>query len=74
MLMSNANRRTGAPRIPSHRIYHLVDIDDISAPPQIIECANEQDAITKAACVAIRRAVELWDGERLVARFPGDKW
>jgi hypothetical protein len=60
--------------MPHYRIYRLADIYHISTPPQIIECANEKDAITKAACVAIRRAVELWDGERLVARFPRDEW
>jgi hypothetical protein len=59
--------------MPHHRIYHLVDLDDISAPPQIIVCASDQEAISNAACAAISRAVELWDGERLVARFVEDE-
>jgi hypothetical protein len=61
--------------MPHYRIYHLVDIDDISTPPQIIECASDQEAISNAACAAIGgRAVELWHGGRLVARFAEDEW
>ena len=42
----------------------------ISTPPEIVECADEQEAIGKAAQAANGKAVELWEGARLIVRFP----
>jgi hypothetical protein len=56
----------------SYRIYHLGDGDHISTPPVIIESADEQEAIGRAAQAANCKAVELWDGARLIVRFPSD--
>ena len=33
-------------------------------------CADEQEAIGKAAQAANGKAVELWEGARLIVRFP----
>jgi hypothetical protein len=38
-----------------------------------VECADEQEAIGKALQAANGKAVELWDGARLIARFPEDQ-
>ena len=65
-----ANR---TPSMPYYRIYHLGNGDHISTPPIIVECADEQEAIGKALQAANGKAVELWDGARLIARFPEDQ-
>ena len=39
----------------------------------VIECADEQEAIGKAAQAANGKVVELWDGKRLIVRFPKDQ-
>jgi hypothetical protein len=56
--------------MPFYRIYQLDDGGHISAPPATVECADEQDAISKAAQVANGKAVELWEGARFIVRFP----
>jgi hypothetical protein len=56
--------------MPSYRIYLLDDDDHISRPPDILECADEQEAIGKAAPQATSgKAVELWEGARLIVRI-----
>ena len=42
-------------------------------PPHVIECADEQEAIGKAAQAANGKVVELWDGRRFIVRFPKDE-
>ena len=39
----------------------------------MIECADEKEAIGKAAQAANGKVVELWDGKRLIVRFPKDE-
>ena len=56
--------------MPHYRIYHVVEGGHISTPPEIVECADEQEAIGKAAQAANGKAVELWEGARLIVRFP----
>jgi hypothetical protein len=41
-------------------------------PPDVVECADDQEAIGKAAQAANGKAVELWNGPRLIVRFPRD--
>jgi hypothetical protein len=59
--------------MPAYRIYVLTTDGHIAGPPQVIERENEQEAIGKAAQLANGKAVELWEGARLIARFPGDE-
>jgi hypothetical protein len=56
-----------------YRIYHVVKGGHISAPPEIIECTDDQEAIGKAAKAANGKAVELWEGARFIVRFPSDE-
>ena len=56
--------------MPCYRFYELDDGGHISTPPALVECADEQDAIRKAAEAANGKAVELWEGARFIARFP----
>ena len=60
--------------MPHYRIYVVADDGHISGPPHVIECADEQEAIGKAAAQAANgKVVELWDGTRLIVRLPKDE-
>jgi hypothetical protein len=73
MLFYRDKRRTGLPIMPIYRIYHLADGSHIPTPPDVIDCADEQEAIGKAAQAANGKAVELWEGARFIVRFPSDE-
>jgi hypothetical protein len=73
MLFYRDKRRTGLPIMPIYRIYHLADGSHIATPPDVIDCADEQEAIGKAAQAANGKAVELWEGARFIVRFPSDE-
>ncbi len=49
-----------------YRVYHLDDKGHIAAPPEIIEGADDKEAAEKAQQFIDDRAIELWDGDRLV--------
>ena len=59
---------------PPCRIIASVTTADghVTAPATVIECADDQEAIGKAAQLVDGRAVELWAGARLIMRFPSD--
>jgi hypothetical protein len=59
--------------MPFYRIYQLDEGGHISTPPEIVECADERDAISKAAQATNGKAVELWQGARFIVRFPRDE-
>jgi hypothetical protein len=59
--------------LPYYRLYQIGLDGHISIPPEVLECSDEQEAISKAAQLADGKAAELWAGERLVVRFPRDK-
>jgi hypothetical protein len=59
--------------MPHYRVYFVADDGHISGPPHVIECADEQEAIGKAAQAANGKVVELWDGKRFIVRFPKDE-
>jgi hypothetical protein len=56
--------------VPHYRIYSVDPEGHISAPPEIVVCADDQAAIQKAEQAVNGKGVELWEGERCVARFP----
>jgi hypothetical protein len=62
----------GAPTVPHYRIHHIGRDGHHSTPADIVECADEQEAIGKSAQAANGKAVELWQGSRLIVRFPQD--
>jgi hypothetical protein len=58
--------------MPHYRVYFITDDGHIAGPPHV-ECADEQEAIGKAAQAANGKIVELWSGPRLIVRFPKDE-
>ncbi len=62
--------------MPSYRIY-TVGSDTSLIAGQDIECADEEEAIKKAAQAAKDGDIELWDRARCVVRLlpaPSPKW
>jgi hypothetical protein len=55
-----------------YRVYKTTNDGHILGPALVRECEDEQAAIRKAARAANGCAAELWEGARLIARFPGD--
>jgi hypothetical protein len=51
-----------------YRIY-FVGSDGLFSGAQFLECADDQEAIQKARQLVDGHDVELWNGERFVARF-----
>jgi hypothetical protein len=56
--------------VQSYRIYSLGSDGKIAGPAEVVECADEQEAIDKASHAVNGEAVELWKGARLIAYFP----
>jgi hypothetical protein len=71
IVLTSENQLMGKP-VPHYRIYSVDPEGHISAPPEVVACADDQAAIQKAEQAVIGKGVELWEGERLVARFPGN--
>jgi hypothetical protein len=58
--------------MPHYRLYVTTADGHVTAPATVIECADDQEAIGKAAQLVDGQAVELWAGARLIMRFPSD--
>jgi hypothetical protein len=56
--------------MPNYRIYAFSHDGHIAAPATIVDCVDDQEAIVKAGQALNGKDVELWEGRRLVARFP----
>jgi hypothetical protein len=52
-----------------YRIYTFRDDGHFSCV-QRIECADEREAVQKARQLVNRQDGELWESDRLIARFP----
>jgi len=53
-----------------YRIFFLDPDARITRPPQIIVCADDQEAIQKANQFIDGRDIELWEKARFIVRFP----
>ena len=56
----------------AYRAYFVGKDGDYQGPPRIIECTNDQDAITEAARLATSLAIELWNRQRLIGCFSAE--
>jgi hypothetical protein len=52
--------------VPAYRIYFLDKAGHITGPPNIVECADDQEATQKAKQFVDGHDVEVWDGPRFV--------
>jgi hypothetical protein len=56
-----------------YRIYVTTPDGHVTAPPTVIECSDDQEAIGRAAGLGNGKSVELWEGARCIVRFPSDE-
>jgi hypothetical protein len=64
---------TTATAMAHYRIYVTTTDGHVTAPPTVVECADDQEAIGKTAQFTNGKAVELWQGARFIVRFPSDE-
>jgi hypothetical protein len=55
--------------MPSYRLYTLTSECHITSPPNIVDCKDDQAAVVGAKQALDGRAIEIWNGSRLVARL-----
>jgi hypothetical protein len=55
--------------MPDYRLYSVKPDGHISAPPVLIDCPNDQEAVAEAVSLMDGIAVEVWEGSRLVERI-----
>jgi hypothetical protein len=56
-----------------YRIYVTTTDGRVTALPTVVECADDQEAIGKAAQITNGKSVELWEGARFIVRLPSDE-
>ena len=52
-----------------YRVFVLDEKDHIEDPPRIVECGDDQAAITEAKQYLDGRVIEVWSGPRRVVRL-----
>lgn len=62
------SRENGWKDMPDYRVYSIYQ-GRISDPPEVVTCDNDEQAIERASKLKGRCPVELWQGERLVAKI-----
>ena len=55
--------------MPRYRACGVSKVDNITGPPDLIICADDQAAIQQVKEMTSGREIELWDGARFVARI-----
>ena len=56
--------------MPTYGVYFIDRENHISRPPEVIECADDQEATDKVLGFIDGRDVEVWEANRLVVRLP----
>lgn len=56
----------------AYRIYLLDAEDHVSGPPQVVECADDQEATHQARRCLVAKPVEIWNEAKLIARLEPD--
>ncbi len=57
--------------MPDYRLYTLADGNHITAPPTVVDCKNDEDAVAQARQLIGANDVEVWVGARCVTRIRG---
>jgi hypothetical protein len=52
--------------MPAYRVYSIDQTGHVSRPPEIVECADDQEASQKAKQFVDGLDLEVWDGPRFV--------
>ena len=54
----------------AYRFYKLDNDDRVDGPPQILECENDEAALTEARRYVDGHAIEIWRGDKRVGLIP----
>jgi hypothetical protein len=55
----------------AYRVYFVEESTcRVAGPPKVLECADDNEALQKARQLVDGKDVEVWEGPRLIARFP----
>lgn len=57
----------GSAAVPAYRIYAIKKDGHISGPPEVIECADDREAVEKARQHLDGYDIEVWRGSEPVA-------
>jgi hypothetical protein len=55
--------------MPLYRFYSIGADDQITGPPAIADLADDRSAIVAAEALLNGKAIEIWDGSRVVIRL-----
>jgi hypothetical protein len=55
----------------TYRICKIGRDGRFTGPPEVVECADDAEAVDKALQLTEGLDVEIWDHKRFVARLPG---
>ena len=55
-----------------YRVFQRDQHGHLIAPPYVIRCEDDKEAVAQAAFLVAENAVEIWAGERLVKMIPAD--
>jgi hypothetical protein len=61
---------TGSTIMPTYRVHKFSPAGQLSGVPELVDCADDQEAIRKAQHAVDGMDIELWIGTRLVASLP----
>jgi hypothetical protein len=61
--------RSGCTSVSAYRFYVLDESEHVSQPPQIVECAGDEDAIRQARQLLDGKVIEVWDEARRIVRL-----
>ena len=56
--------------MPTYRVYFVDRSGHISRPPEVILCADDNEAAGHAQRFIDSLDIEVWDESRLVAKYP----
>jgi hypothetical protein len=56
--------------MPTYRVYFVDPEGHIHRPPRVMECTSDQEAAEEAKQFIDGQDIEVWQGERVVAKYP----
>jgi hypothetical protein len=66
-------RVNGGRQMADYRVYELDSGGRVFSPARVIQCDDDEDALSRAAILSSGRAVEIWAGERRVGIVSPDR-
>jgi hypothetical protein len=65
----SSERISGGRNVTAYRVYVLNEAGRVGAPPHVIECDEDEEAIRQARQYLDGRAIEIWRESIIIARL-----